>query len=193
MSMDQRPIPKPMGRLIGCIVSLIVLGAIGLGFALYYLLPGQAVNSIDELDTASIKSFRVYFLNRKELDEGDDIGPYFASPADYDTLLKPLRSLEEVDDFPNAKGPWLGEYRIGMKNGRNATIKIYWSRPAGGQEMLAPFGSLTGSAAAINAQYSKHIPPAELRIQIGPYKAMGGSAMDLVQRAEECAPRGTQR
>ena len=191
MSMAERPKPKPMAKLIGCLVSLIVLGAVGLGFALYYLLPGQGVANLDDLNPDEIRSFRVYFLNRKELDEGDDIGPYLASRADYDKLLQPLRELESVAEFPNAKGPWLGEYRILLKNGRKSTIKIYWARPSESRAMLPAFGAVSGSTALIVGQYSRHLPPTQIRAQIGPNKSMGYGALHLVELAEEAARRGT--
>lgn len=133
------------------------------------LLQEQPFDSVDELDAANIKSLRVYFLNRKELDNGDDIGPYFAAEEDYAKLLAPLRNVPEVSEFQDARGVWLGEVRVRTKTGRKGTIKLYWVK--------TPLDLPTA--------------PARLRFQIGPHKYEGGTATAIVAAASEAAPRGS--
>lgn len=134
------------------------------------LLQEQPFDSVDELDPENIKSLRVYFLNRKELDGGDDIGPYFAAEEDFAKLLAPLRKLPEVQDFQDTRGVWLGEYRVRTKTGRKGTIKLYW----------------------VKTPLDPPSAPARLRFQIGPHKFEGGTAVAIITAANEAATRGSE-
>lgn len=133
-------------------------------------LSGQAFQSVSEIDPTQIKWMSVRMLNRAELDGGPDVGPYYAAPEDYAKLLEPLKAVPAVPDFDGAKGPWLGEYRIMVANGRRATIRFYWHRDPR------------------NASDT----PAKLRFAIGDkkYERDTAAALVLVAAAAECEARG---
>jgi hypothetical protein len=167
--MATEPRPNPKGRRIALLVALIVVPLVLVYFGVMLvaipLLSEQAFESADELTPENIKSLRVYFLNRRELDDGPDIGPYYAAPEDYAMLLAPLKAVPEVSEFEGTRGVWLGEYRVRLKNGRYSPIKLYWLKT-------------TPDAVA------------KLRFQIGPHKFEGGTAAAVIKAAEEAAPRG---
>jgi hypothetical protein len=166
--MATEPRPKPKGRWLTLLLMLLVLPLVlyfGVMLVLIPLLSEQPFESADELTPENIKSLRVYFLNRRELDDGPDIGPYYAAPEDYATLLAPLKAVPEVSDFEGTRGVWLGEYRVRLKSGRRDTIKLYWLRT-------------TPDAVA------------KLRFQIGPHKFEGGTAAAIIQAAADADPRG---
>ncbi|OWK43954.1 hypothetical protein [Fimbriiglobus ruber] len=166
---ERAPAPK-FGKAVALIVALIVIVLAGVAVVVFPLLMAQSFESAEELTPENIKSFRVFVMNRKELDGGEDIGPYYAAEEDYATLLAPLKGVPEVPQFADARGPWLAEYRIQTKNGRKGTIKMYWVLPPGGR---MPAGDA-----------------AKLRFQIGPHLFEGGRATSIVAVADECASRG---
>ncbi len=168
MDPDPRPIetaPPSAGphvtRRIVLYVLAFLLVPVVLAVGLFPYLLDEPFSSVDDLDPAKIRSLRVYLLNRGELDGGEDIGPYYAAESDFPSLLKPLREVPEVQEFPNARGPWLGEYRILTQDGRRGRIRFYYVRPGGNREA-----------------------PARLRFQIGDKKFEGGRADTIVQAAE---------
>jgi hypothetical protein len=169
--MATEPRTNPKGRwptlFILLLVLPLVLGVVyfGVMLVLIPLLTEQPFDSADELTPENIKLLRVYFLNRPELDDGPDIGPYYAAPEDYAPLLAPLKAVPEVSDFEGTRGVWLGEYRVRLKSGRRGTIKLYWLKT-------------TPDAVA------------KLRFQIGPHKFEGGTAAAVIKAAEDAAPRG---
>jgi hypothetical protein len=119
-----------------------------------------------------VKWLRVQLLNRTELDGGEDVRPYYADPADHAKLLDALKELRPVDAFAGAKGPWLGDYRVMLDNGRRATLKLYWYRPP----QAAPTA------------------PATLRLQIDEgHKYEGGPVAAVVAAAADAAARGRAR
>lgn len=175
MTADARPTrprsgPK-LALLVALIVALLVSGVYGTALLVAYLLQGQAFESPAELTPENVRLLRVHVLNRKELDGGEDVGPYHAAPEDYERLLAPLKAATEVGQYPDARGPFLGEYRVVLKNGRKETIRLYWSRPPG-------------------VEKGGHLPTARLRLQIGEHLFEGKSAEDVIRAVEECAPRG---
>ena len=166
------PTPRPTRQsplLIAGVVFAILLGMAVVATIVIPLLQEQPFDSVDELDPENIKSLRVYFLNRKELDGGDDIGPYFAAEEDYAKLLAPLRHVSEVEQFQDTRGVWLGEYRVRTKTGRKGTIKLYW----------------------VKTPLDPPSAPARLRFQIGPHKYEGGTAAAIIAAANEAAARGS--
>jgi hypothetical protein len=166
--MTTEPRPNSKGKWITLFIVLFVLPLVlyfGVMLVLIPLVSEQPFDSADELTPENIKSLRVYFLNRGELDDGPDIGPYFAAPEDYAALLAPLKAVPEVSDFEGTRGVWLGEYRIRLKSGRRDTIKLYWLKT-------------TPDAVA------------KLRFQIGPHKFEGGTAAAVIKAAVDAAPRG---
>jgi hypothetical protein len=176
MSTDARPVRPRTGRRTALLVLLLVLLVVPAVYLLAFfvvipLLQGQPFQSPAELRAEDIKSLRVHLLNRKELDQGEDVGPYYADPADYEALLAPLKTAAEVGQYPDARGPFLGEYRVLLNTGRKGTIKLYWSRSPGPATKDGP-------------------PPARLRFEIGGHKFEGGPAGALIQVVEECAARG---
>ncbi len=147
------------------LVCLALLVPVGLVVVLFPLLSEQAFESADELSAENVESVRVFLLNRKELDgSNSDVGPYFAAPDDFDAILASLKSVPEVEQYPDARGPWLGELRVRLKNGRKGTIKLYWTRKPG--------------------------EVARLRFQIGNRKFEGGSAEAFVKIAVDAEGRG---
>jgi len=167
---DPTPRPSRQSPLViaGAVFAILLVMAL-VATIVIPLLQEQPFDSVDELDPANIKSLRVYFLNRKELDGGDDIGPYFAAEEDYAKLLAPLRNISEVEQFQDARGPWLGEYRVRTKTGRKGTIKLYW----------------------VKTPLDPPLASARLRFQIGPHKYEGGTAEAIIAAANEAAPRGS--
>jgi len=164
MSTPAPPSRKVRARWIVALLAVALLVPITLGFVVFPLLAEQPFDNADELTPESVESVRVFLLNRKELDGGEDVGPYFAAADDVAAVLASLKSVPEVDQFPDARGPWLGELRVRLKNGRKGTIKLYWVRKPGEE--------------------------ARLRFQIGTHKFEGGSSEAFIKIAAEAAPRG---
>ena len=192
---DDAP-PRPKSRTLRWVVVgvlLVLLLPLLVGFVLVPLLLEQPFESAEEIDPAEVKTLRVFVLNRRELDGGRDVGPYLAAAEDYPALLAPLREAREVGSFPDARGPWLAEYRVLLKSGRKGTIKLYWSRPPGGWKGAQAFAAAGGTAALAEAGEAGRVPPVTLRFQIGPRKKYeGGSAAGLIRAAEAGAERGTR-
>lgn len=192
MADDAPPRPKPRTlRWVVVGVLVVLLLPLTVAFVLVPLLLEQPFESAEEIDPAAVKTLRVFVLNRKELDGGRDVGPYLAAAADYPALLAPLREAHEVASFPDARGPWLAEYRVLLKSGRKGTIRLYWSRPQGGWAGAPAFAAAGGGAAVAGATEARHVPPVTLRFQIGPRRYEGGSAAGLIRAAEVAAERGT--
>ena len=149
--------------LILCIPVVLVLGV-------FPLLNEQAFESVDELAPENIQSLQVQIHNRVEIDGGEPIRLYYADEADFAMLLEPLKAVPEVDNYPDAQGPWLGEYRIVTKSGRKGTIRFYWTK-------------------------RPQDPPTaiRLRFKIGTHKFEGGSVQSIIDIARVCQPRGRNR
>lgn len=150
--------------LILCIPVVLVLGV-------FPLLLEQAFESVDELAPENIQSLQVQIHNRIEIDGGEPIRLYYADEADFAMLLEPLKAVPEVDNYPDAQGPWLGEYRIVTKSGRKGTIRFYWTK-------------------------RPQDPPTaiRLRFKIGTtHKFEGGSVQSIIDVARVCQPRGRNR
>ncbi|HET6573038.1 MAG TPA: hypothetical protein VFG68_05505 [Fimbriiglobus sp.] len=175
MTSDATPTRPRTGKKIALIVFAVVLllvpAVYGLALVGARLLMGQAFESPAELTPANVRSLRVELHNRKELDGGEIVRPYYAAPEDYGRLLAPLKAAAEVGSYPDARGPFLGEYRVVLKSGRKGTIRLYWSRPPG-----------------VDAKNAPHT--ARLRFQIGNHLYEGAMASDVVRAVEEAAVRG---
>lgn len=162
------PAGKGYARKIALIVGLLmVIPAVTAAFV-FPLLSAVPFESVDELKPDDIGWFNVRLFNRGDLDGGGDVGPYDAAPSDYATLLAPLGNLTEVADFPDARGPWLGEYRIVTKSGRRGGIRFYWHR---------------------DPAQPRDTPPT-LRVQIASKKYVGGSVAPLVAAATAAEANG---
>lgn len=185
-----RPKPRTARRLVVGVL-LVLLVPVGLAVFLFPLMTAQPFDAVEEIDPAEVTSLRVFVMNRKEFDGGQDVGPYLAAAEDYPALLAPLRAAREVGPFADARGPWLAEYRVLLTSGRRGTIRVYWSRPSGRWRGDAAFAAMGGAAALAEAEEGGHVPPTALRFQIGPRKYEGGSAVELVRAAESGAARGT--
>jgi hypothetical protein len=162
----------PGGSNVARRITLIVLGFLVVPVALIFLvfpfLFDEPFATVDELAPENIASLRVTLVNRSELDGGEDVGPYLAANADFAGLLAPFKSIPEVEQFPNARGPWLGEFRVLTKDGRRGRIRFYWVRDPQTPEI-----------------------PARLRFQVGERKFEGGRADTLIKAAEAAKERGT--
>lgn len=156
------------GRRVAVAVFLLMLIPVLAAALVFPALRTQPFGSVAEIEPAEIKSLAVRLLNRTELDGGPDIGPYTAAAEDYAKLLEPLKAVPAVEGYVDARGPWLGEYRVLLLNGRKATIRLYWHR-----DPKAP------SAA-----------PVTLRFQIGDKTFAGGTAAALIAAVTECEGRG---
>ncbi|HVK09018.1 MAG TPA: hypothetical protein VM597_09605 [Gemmataceae bacterium] len=173
MSADATPTRsgKKLALVILMAVLLLVPVVYGLALLGAALLQGQPFESPAELTPENVQSLRAHLLNRRELDSGEDVGPYYAAAEDYERLLAPLKAAAEVGPYPDARGPFLGEYRVVLKNGRKGTIRLYWSRLPGGGTADKP-------------------PVARLRFQIGEHLYEGAAAADVIRAVEESAARG---
>ncbi|MGL6074806.1 MAG: hypothetical protein ACRC8S_11650 [Fimbriiglobus sp.] len=166
---DEPPLAKPRyGLKIVLFMIPIMTVPVLLIFVLFPFLMEQPFESAADVKPENIASIRVHILNRKEFDGGEDIAPYFADEADFATLLTPLLNVPETSNFPDARGPWLGEYRILTKNGRKDTIRLYWSKP----------------------RPSALPETATLRFQIGKNKFEGGSVLAVINAAKTAEARG---
>lgn len=191
MQSERSPI---VWRLLGLLAIILTLPFL-LMFGLFPLLQGRPFNSVAELDPAQIARLEVRLYNRTELDEGDDVGPYIAAPQDYERLLQPLREVPTVPEFSGATGPYLGEYRIVLKNGRKGTIYFYWVPTPGESALSVGFGSLAGSAGWSHAasQGDLPAPAARLRFKIGSNKYEGSSTKAIIAAAEAAARNGVKK
>jgi hypothetical protein len=176
MTADIRPTRPRTARKVTLAVFLAFFLLVPVVYGLVFfvvipLLQGRAFDTPAELTAGDIESLRVHLLNRKELDGGEDVGPYFAAPEDFEALLAPLKAAEEVGEFPDAQGPFLGEYRVVLKSGRKEPIRLYWSRPPGVQPDGTPH-------------------PARLRFKIGNRLFEGAAAQAVVHAALASEPRG---
>lgn len=159
--------PRVVRRIVLFSLAFLLV-PVGLIFLVFPYLLDEPFTSVDDLDPAKVRSLRVHLLNRTELDGGADVGPFHAAAADFAGLLAPVRAVPEVPDFPNARGPWLGEFRVLTTDGRRGRIRFYWVR-------------------------DPHHPsdPPRLRFQIGGTKFEGGRVADVIAAAEAAEPRGT--
>lgn len=156
--------PPRYGRRIALLMLPVVLAPVLLAVCLFPLL--KPYDAIEEVRADDIASFRVHVLNRKEIDGGAEIDPFFADADDYPALLRRLAGVPEVSGFDGARGPWLGEYRVVTKDGRKLTVRFYWARTAGGgQEPV-------------------------LRFQVGSRFFEGGTAESLIVVAKTAEGRG---
>ncbi len=168
-------------------LSLAVLLPTGLAVVVFPLLAGSPYDSPDAIDPAAVKSLRVFVLNRKEFDGGEDIGPYVARPADVPALLAPLRGLTPLAEKPVVVGPWLGEYRVRTTGGRRATVRFYWTRLPGNGHADAVM-ALAGPAVF---QRPELIPGTfGLRAQVGDRWFDGGQPLAVVAAALAAADGG---
>lgn len=164
MTTTTRPAGSSTGKRIVLLVLLMMVVPLTLAVVVFPFLREQPFDSVDELTPETIHSMRVWLLNRKELDGGKDIGPYYVAPEDYAALLGPLKAVPEVEQFPDARGPWLGEVRIRTTTGRKGTIRLYWSKPTSA--------------------------PARLRFVIGEHKYEGERVEEFIKQAIDCEARG---
>lgn len=175
MTADDRPTRPRTSRKITLAVLLAVLLLVPAVYVLALLvatlLQGQPFDSPAELAPENIRSLRVELHNRKELDGGEIVRPFYAAPEDYEQLLAPLKAAVEVGSYPDARGPLLGVYQVVLKSGRKGTIMLYWSRPPG-----------------VGPENTPHT--ARLRFEIEGHKFEGPAAGELVRAAEESAARG---
>lgn len=158
--------PKMLGKML-LYLALIMLVPFTLIKYVFPLIDPPVV-AIEELKPENIQWFRVQVLNRQGVDDGPDIGPYYADPLDFALLLSALQNVPEVasNDYPDARGPWLGEYRLVTLDGRKPTIRFYWVRQ--GAEV-------------------------RLRFQIGKHKFEGGTAAELIRVARTAQARGRDK
>ena len=169
--------PAPSRLWLGVVVfGLILMVPVFLALVVFPLFQQETFTSLDEVRPGSIRSMRVHFLVRPEiaaeLDGHPDVGPYYAAEADYEALLAPLRSAEEVAGFTGVRGPLLGEYRILTTDNRRSTIRMYWSRDPNSPDDVS----------------------ARLRFYVGGEsgtKYEGGPAVDVIRAAEAAAERGS--
>lgn len=157
--------PPRYGRRIVLFMVPVMLTPVLLAVCVFPLLREEAFDSIDELRLENVSTFQVQIQNRKELDGGERIDLFYVAEADYAMLLQPLLEVPEVKGFPDAQGPWLGEYRVVTKEGRPGRVRLYWTTPRGGGEPV-------------------------LRFKIGPKYFEGGTAMAVVTAARVAESRG---
>ena len=80
--------PPRYGRRIALLMIPVVLTPVLLAVCLFPLL--KPYDAIEEVRADDIASFRVHVLNRKEIDGGAEIDPFFADADDYPALLRRL-------------------------------------------------------------------------------------------------------
>ena len=193
--MSDHPAGRPTGgRRIGRRVALLALSLmllpVGLAVGLFPLLAGSPFDAVEGIDPADVQTLRVFVLNRREFDGGDDVGPFHARPDDAARLLEPLRGLTPLVGPPaDARGPWLGEYRIGLKGGRRGTVRFYWvRRPVAGQAdgptALAGPAVLYGRPELVPGAFG-------LRVQAGGKWYDGGQPLELIAAAVAASKHGT--
>ncbi len=175
-----------VGKRVTLLALLLMLLPVGLAVGLFPLLSGGPFDSVDAIDPAAVKSLDVRLFNRAELDGGFDVGPFRARPEDVPALLAPLTGLAPLAGPPaDARGPWLGEYRVRTTTGRRGTVRFYWSRrPDVGQG--APPAAVAGPA--ILTTRPELVPGAfVLRVVAGDKWYEGGNPLAVVAAAEAAA------
>lgn len=85
-----------------------------------------AFQSIDEIDTANVRSMELFLLNRP--DGGPDIGGtrglFVIPPSQYQRTLELLRNAEPLTtELP--RGIWLGRLVITLNEGRTQTVMLH--------------------------------------------------------------------
>ncbi len=161
------PTPKHGKKLLAG-MAVVMLVPVCLVVFVFPLLAKPGFDDVSQLTPTEISRLEVVIRNRQGIDDGPDIGPYVADPADYAAILDALRNVPKVPDFDGARGPILGEFQVLPKNGRKGTIRLYWQQPAAGPEAGPP----------------------RLRFQIGPAKFEGGSVAGLIDAVAKGAERG---
>lgn len=188
---DDRPTGGgSIGRRVTLLALSLMLLPVGLAVLVFPLLAGSPFDSVEAIDPARVKSLRVFVLNRKEFDGGEDVGPYLARSEDVRSLLRPLAGLTPLDAPPgNARGPWLGEYRVRTDAGRRGTVRFYWSRrPDTGQ---ANTPAAVAGPAVLNGR-PELVPGAyALRVVVGDRWYEGGNPLAVIAAAEAAAKAGT--
>ena len=168
---DAAVVPRPnygpklvLGLAVVLVVPLVLI------LVVFPLILTQPFDRVEDLNPADVASLRVQVLDRQHLDNGPDIGPYVAAESAVPALLAVLKPVPEVDEFVDARGPLLGEYRILTTAGRKGTIRFYWQRPGGN-------------------------PNAEprLRFVIGPHKFEGGAAAGFIAAAADGFRQSAER
>lgn len=162
---SKAPVRRSHTKKLLLFLGLILLIPVALFFIVFPLLMEQSFDSVEQLKAENIRSLRVQILNRSEIDGGDDVGPFLADPVDYPLLLAPLAAVPTTPEFADARGPWLGDYRIVTNDGRRGTIKFYYHK-------------LTPTAV-----------PA-LRFQIGGIKYEGSQAKAVIDAVTTASARG---
>ncbi|MGL6094261.1 MAG: hypothetical protein ACRC7O_00485 [Fimbriiglobus sp.] len=159
-----------VARRIAVITFFLMLVPVGTAAFVFPALSQGPFASADDIDPAKLKWLSVRLFNRTDLDGGVDIGPYYAAADDYAGLLAPLRGATPVNGFDDARGPWLGEYRMRTTEGRPATVRLYWHR--GPQDPPSA--------------------PARVRFQVGGKWFEGGPAAAVIAAADAAVARGTK-
>jgi hypothetical protein len=181
----ERQAPRQERMFLKIVIGLAIIMTIPfvLFFGLFPLILGRPFESIEEIDVEQIKQLDVRLYNRTDLDNGDDVGPYFASPTEYDRLFKPLLAAVEVEQFNGARGPWLGEYRILLKNGRKGTVRFFWSPAQTESDVALALGSALSCPPVVLAGLKGQIPPPEpqLRFEIGQRKYIAGTTSEFIR------------
>lgn len=180
---------NPALRITLLVLALLIVPVL-LALVVFPSLSDLPFESVTQLDPAEVESLTVRLLNRTELDGGDDVGPYYAAPEDIARLLAPLRGVPEVAGFPDARGPWLGEYRVRTRAGSKGTIRLYWVRSAEDERALPGFEALYGEAAYRSATAALQLPAARLRIEIGHHTFEGYAVAELIRAVEAGQSRG---
>ena len=189
--------PKTERMFLKVFIGVVIIMTIPfvLFFGLFPLLQNRPFDSIDEIEVNQIQRLEVRIYNRSELDGGDDVGPYIAGPLEYDRLLKPLIGVSEVSQYDGARGPWLGEYRILLKNGRKGTVRFFYVPGKAESPVRAALGVIAGGSAAELAWIRGQIPaPApRLRFEIGQHKYEAPTTKELIQAATRGIEGGEKR
>lgn len=183
---------RSVGRRVAVGVGLILLVPVGLAVIVFPFLADQPFETVADIRPEEVRSVRVWMLNRTELDGGPDVGPFIAARNDLPALLAPLAGATDVSQYPDARGPWLGEYRIRTVTGRRGTIRLYWTRRPVEIAHLTAVGAAGGGLAFDSAVSRAELRPTEvrLRFQIGDKRYDGGSAHALIAAVEAAAARG---
>jgi hypothetical protein len=185
---------RSVGRRVAVVAGLLLLLPVGLAVGVFPFLTDQPFDAVTDIRPADVQSVRVWMLNRTELDGGPDVGPFLAAREDWPALLAPLTGARDVSEsnFPDARGPWLGEYRIRTVTGRRGTVRLYWTRRPVEMADLAAVGAVGGGPAFDQSIRRVELRPTEvrLRFQIGDKWYDGGSAHTLIAAVEAAAPRG---
>lgn len=183
---------RGVGKRVAIVAGLLLLLPVGLAVGVFPFLVEQPFDSVEQIRPEHVRSVRVWVLNRTDLDGGPDVGPFVAAAGDIQPLLAPLANAAEVSDYLDARGPWLGEYRIRTVTGRRGTIRLYWTRRPAELASLTVVGAVAGGALYERSVDRAELRPTEvrLRFQIGDKRYDGGSAHALIAAVEDAASRG---